>query len=253
MSRVSVVPSPWHDLFDEMLAESNHLDFASPFITRSGVEYIIQHDINVRGVTVLSPPYFVKQASDIDAIEELLDFGANMHSLAGLHAKIYLFDNHAIVTSANLTSGGLFRNKEYGILLSDADILEQIRTDFSRMLNDSASIDLDSVAFIRRLMDRIPPETQEYLTKVEDNVFIKQEVVIDSLVGWNKEVYKIISAFSREVFALEDLYDFKDHFSKLYPANKHIEEKIRQILQHLRDFGLIEFCNEPGTYKRLVQ
>lgn len=55
-----------------------------------------------------------------------------------------------------------------------------------------------------------------------------------------------------ESFTLNDIYNFKNEFSGTYPDNEHVEEKIRQTLQYLRDDGILEFINNNGFYKRLI-
>lgn len=52
-------------------------------------------------------------------------------------------------------------------------------------------------------------------------------------------------------FNLQDIYKYKPDFEKEYPNNNHVEEKLRQVLQQLRDDGHIEFVDDKGNYKRL--
>lgn len=72
-------------------------------------------------------------------------------------------------------------------------------------------------------------------------------------MNWRDEVRTIIKNnwSVGEVFTLNDIYKFKSEFSETYPDNTHIEEKIRQTLQYLRDEGTIEFIDNNGFYKRL--
>jgi hypothetical protein len=47
-----------------------------------------------------------------------------------LHAKVYVADTkRAIITSANLTDGGLYRNLEYGVEVDDPAIVREVRKD----------------------------------------------------------------------------------------------------------------------------
>ena len=51
-----------------------------------------------------------------------------------LHAKLYLFDyTSAFITSANLTHHGLSLNVEYGMLIDDAEMLGDIKTEVDRL------------------------------------------------------------------------------------------------------------------------
>lgn len=69
------------------------------------------------------------------------------------------------------------------------------------------------------------------------------------LTGWNHLVYTLIkSHFKNYVFSLQDLYHFEEHFKEAYPTNLHIKDKLRQILQQLRDKGLLIFLTK-GTYQ----
>ena len=51
------------------------------------------------------------------ALTEFFRYG-KIRSLRGLHAKIYILDDHVIVTSANLTATAFTRRYEMGVLLS---------------------------------------------------------------------------------------------------------------------------------------
>ena len=48
---------------------------------------------------------------------------------------------------------------------------------------------------------------------------------------------------------IEQLYQFRDDLKKIFPQNHHIDDKIRQTLQFLRNDGLIEFLNF-GSYQK---
>lgn len=51
-----------------------------------------------------------------------------------------------------------------------------------------------------------------------------------------------------DTFDLQDVYQYEDHLSDLYPDNDHIQAKIRQQLQVLRDQRLIDFLGN-GEYR----
>ena len=72
-------------------------------------------------------------------------------------------------------------------------------------------------------------------------------------MGWKTEVYFVIGQVCslQEVFSLTDIYKYRDYFATQYPNNDHIEEKIRQTLQYLRNDGIIEFIDDKGNYKRI--
>jgi hypothetical protein len=83
-------------------------------------------------VTDLSPLNICQGATDPDALKLLcgLSHRLSLCHLPRLHAKVYVADtNVAIVTSANLTIGGLRRNREYGVELSSPKIVRRVRHD----------------------------------------------------------------------------------------------------------------------------
>lgn len=68
--------------------------------------------------------------------------------------------------------------------------------------------------------------------------------------GWLFDVLKCIDNLNT-TFSLKDLYKFTDLLRIKHPKNNHIEAKIRQQLQFLRDKGLIEFKGN-GFYKKNI-
>jgi hypothetical protein len=64
---------------------------------------------------------------DKQTIEVMNSHGKIRH-LLGLHAKLYIIDDHALVTSANLTDTAFARRHEVGVFLSPNQSKEVIRT-----------------------------------------------------------------------------------------------------------------------------
>jgi PLD-like domain len=59
---------------------------------------------------------------------EIMNSHGKVKHLLGLHAKVYIIDNHALVTSANLTDTAFARRREVGVFLSSKQSKEVIRT-----------------------------------------------------------------------------------------------------------------------------
>ena len=72
-------------------------------------------------------------------------------------------------------------------------------------------------------------------------------------MSWKSEVYFIVKRIYPigQMFNLDDIYKYKEQLQNLYPNNNHIEDKIRQTLQYLRNDGIIEFTDNNGEYKRI--
>jgi hypothetical protein len=72
-------------------------------------------------------------------------------------------------------------------------------------------------------------------------------------MSWHSELRTIIQRDFEvgEVFSLEDVYEYEDYFSDLYPRNRHVRDKLRQTLQRLRSSEIVEFIDDQGNYRRI--
>ena len=66
--------------------------------------------------------------------------------------------------------------------------------------------------------------------------------------GWLIEVMKCIESIGKPEFELRDVYAFERALGTLYPNNRHVQQKIRQQLQFLRDRGYLDFVSR-GRYR----
>lgn len=80
--------------------------------------------------------------NDTAALRLLLENGARIRGIRGLHAKLYLFgDQRSVVTSANLTEAAMLRNHEFGFVSDDKEVMSGCRDYFGRLW-DRAGNDL---------------------------------------------------------------------------------------------------------------
>ena len=63
-------------------------------------------------------------------------------------------------------------------------------------------------------------------------------------------MFKVIDQFDEDVFTKETSNEYKGKIHKAYPLTKHPDDKIRQILQQLRNLGLVAFLGNR-FYERL--
>jgi type II restriction enzyme len=66
--------------------------------------------------------------------------------------------------------------------------------------------------------------------------------------GWTLDVLNVVRSLNKTEFALSDVYEHADELAKFHPNNAHVREKIRQQLQNLRNFDLVEFFGN-GSYR----
>ena len=91
----------------------------------------------MRVLTLWSWSAFLNGAAEPEALRLLITLGAQVRAVrARLHAKIFIVnDSKALVTSANLTRGGLQDNLECGVYIDGApvaDLLRQFDLDWRR-------------------------------------------------------------------------------------------------------------------------
>ncbi len=111
----------------------------SPYVTSFGVQFLLSHlastvkdSVRLTLLTDLSPLNVAQGATDPGAIRELAESIPRLRitHLPRVHAKVFVQDSQsAIVTSGNLTAGGLESNYEYGILISDRALAGGIEAD----------------------------------------------------------------------------------------------------------------------------
>lgn len=58
--------------------------------------------------------------------------------------------------------------------------------------------------------------------------------------GWTLDVLRIIRSLGKKEFSNSDIYNFTLQLQHLHPNNNHVQAKIRQQLQFLRDKGFLE-------------
>lgn len=163
MSAVQLIKSPWEEQFYKVVETARRdLLVASPFIKYAQATSVVSR-LNSKGVsptikaniiTDLKPDNILTGSLDVEA---LLAFADSLpHSivtyLPNLHAKVYVADGHtAVITSANLTGGGLTKNFEYGAMINAPATVASVRQDLRQYASLGATVSrqmLESLANI---------------------------------------------------------------------------------------------------------
>ena len=258
---IELLKNPTNFILLDLISNcTSEISLCCPFIKKDVISQIIKKkkpDTKLTVITTSNLASFVRQASDIEAIELLLKNGIKVYNHQHLHAKIYSFDNQkAIVTSANLTYNGLNKNYEYGILINDLNVVSDIDDDLNCLIEDelSGSFDYDSVDFIKKQMNFYNDKEFKIVVDTSGDELLesKHKIVNLDLQSWQKDVYDVIESKMNNEFTLREMYEYEDILKQLHPNNNNIRAKIRQILQKLRDKGIIKF-EEPGYYKKLLK
>jgi hypothetical protein len=260
---VSILNGSIYDEFMSLVENTNkEIKLCAPFIKTSIVNDILKYkkqNVKVTAITNVKLMSFYRKVLDIEALSKIINSNGKVYNYPMLHAKVYIFDAaKLIISSANLTEAGLKKNKEYGIISDDMDLINTANADFINMCNDdiTGKLKLGNLDDIQKLLDSVPKETKIELPNYEfDNDEIYSYDIIKSspnLAGWKKDIFDIIVKFPDNHFALRDFEIYLSDLKVLYPQNNYIKDKIRQILQQLRDLGLIKFEGN-GNYMRLFK
>lgn len=150
--QAELLQEDWRETLVALLrCASDDVVISSPFVTRKGIDLLIdnlsdavQNGGRVRVLVNLSPQNVIQGAVEPESLQHLSSAvpGTILHHLPQLHAKVYVADlRQAIVTSGNLTAGGLDRNYEYGVSTSDKAAITVIRNDLEEYAGLGAQID----------------------------------------------------------------------------------------------------------------
>ena len=213
---------------------------------------------------------FAMGSSDLNSLCALAKYGVNIRSLSNLHAKIYVFDDDsALVTSANATYGGMYRNLECGIGISDKQLIQRLAHSLLRGLGarkppckvgrnelEALRIPLDA---IRVSMPKPPQRGDNAINKDEDTSMndvtfsiSSESGLLSGFKGWLRLTLRGVLEMRESEFDIQELYDVCSPMAATeYPNNRYVRQKLSEQLQKLRELGLVEFIKR-GHYRRTL-
>ena len=186
------ITSPWTEYF-EQFARSIQQEalLVAPYIARRPLEQLseilsLKTPPRVNILTNLAVESMLQGSVDAKAIANFCQRNplASVRHLPGLHAKVYIADDHlAIITSGNLTHSSLNRNYEYGVRITDTNTVRQISQDLQGYgsLGSEVSIEeLEQVADISqelraRQYDTLQTAHREVRAQFEERLEVARE------------------------------------------------------------------------------
>lgn len=160
MPAVQLLPSLWATTFAQLAASAHEeLFIASPFLSAMPIRAIMtdiqnrnpSDAIRVHLLTNLAADSLLSGSIDVASLlilAETISY-VTVTYLPGLHAKVYIADTDtAVITSANLTYGGLVGNHEYGVILRDSTLVQHVRSDIARYAALGNQITVDGLRTI---------------------------------------------------------------------------------------------------------
>lgn len=238
------------------------LSVLSPYVSKSAVAQLLgslssHRNVIVRLVTGADPRAVVEGSCDLRALRMIADRGeqGSVFRLHRLHAKVYVADRSAaLVTSANLTAGGLYDNYEYGILIRDPATVAGVIADVVSYLSIATPLSSSALAEMQSLVACTPVPPQPVLQQAADAV---EEILLREHVTGRTEhevfASTIVFVLRREgPLSTEALHpyiqqfhpelcdDTRDRIIDGRSFGKRWKHQVRSAQQHLKDKGVIE-------------
>lgn len=192
--------SPWEEQFFTLARSvEKQATLAAPFISRGPLERFIAElpspgAVQVEILTDLAPASLVSGFVDCEALSKIGESvaSATIHHIPGLHAKVYVADDHtAIVTSANCTYSGIRWNRELGVLVSESVTVKEIAADLDDYAGLGNSVPADLLKEIatraqeerERLPDLATGVTREGEAELRRLISNVRSPLVDSVLG----------------------------------------------------------------------
>lgn len=264
---MEILKNPWIKAFLKLCKDTNHtIRITSPYVTFNICNQMITQkkpEVQLKLISSFTMPTIYSGFLDLKAITSILKNGGIVKDHNMLHSKMYLFDEKcAVVTSGNLTYGGMKNNYEYGVMIKNAEMVQKIVKDFECLFTSKNCINKNQMDINN--LECLLKHYKLYSNKIEleknfdensehdfyEYLKLPSHLISSSLNGWKLEVFKLIDDISSLNFSLNDLYNSEPILSSLFPNNHNIRDKIRQQLQYLRNLGWIEFLGN-GHYRKL--
>ena len=263
-----IVTSPTDSWFKKQLNTcASSVTVASPYVSDYLSKAIskIGAEISVTLLTRTLLTDFASGSSDLEAVLKLAQRSGGILSLSSLHAKVYVIDEQiALVTSANATFSGMYRNRECGIETTEREtvgnLIQLIQTGFGSSPKPQhwSTSELEALRGpVEALRSALPTATlrQAPSLGMPARVNLRQSQftrLIDGMPGWMQLTLEGIMRIHSNSFTMEQVYQTcLPVIQERYPENKFPRQKLRQQLQRLRDLGVILFLGK-GQYERLT-
>lgn len=239
------------------------LTIASPYVTG---ETLIRAARSLQGVPVklitsTNLDNFARGASSYRVVCDLAESGVEVSQVAGLHAKVYIVDSTALVTSANATYNGMRRNFECGVELVDSETVNRLAEIAEKGFG--GDVEELTVAALRSLEPQVNALKDFYKRAPMPRQIPPDDatptmppgsaaVLLETFSGWQRLVLEAVIAIPKTDITRQEVLELcLPVAATQYPNNNNPAEKVSQMLQELRDLGLLEFA-ERGRYTKLI-
>lgn len=207
-------------LADSIASAESEIFISSPYITSPGAKFVtdkLPKRVRTHGgisfLTNLSPQNVAQGATDPNALRMLGQAVAHfkLWHLPNLHAKVYVVDDKcALVTSGNLTAGGLKRNYEYGVRITDAATVKAVLSDVTSYAHLGANISDEQLVTYIEIGSQVRASFREAEAKVRRSAHREFTALVQTAKDKLIEA-KISEGPIHTVFAKTILYLLRKH------------------------------------------
>jgi hypothetical protein len=279
MSSFCLLNRDWKDYLGVLIRGSDQeLVIAVPYISIDGVDFVTSNMpqcMKASGrpvhLTDLSPMPICQGSTDPSAIQSLVETlpVVEMFHLPKLHAKVYVSGTkQAIITSGNLTKGGLSINYEYGIGIDEPVAVADFRNEVLDYSSLGVPISRQNLLEYCKIATRVRDSFRDQMSKVAKGA---REEFRKSIEEAEDELIRIrlIKGPLPTVFSAAILYFLKrngpletgqthDFIEDAYPDlcdntvdrvidgehhGKKWKHAVRTAQQHLKARALVEYVN----------
>jgi len=161
---------PWKNiLLHEIKNAEESIYIITPILKKVVIKWITdilldsppENPFTIRIMTRLNEEALIDGVSDLEALEMLSNlqlgpqFKLEFRGVENLHANVYIFDQKkAFISSAGLSQNALSSNLEYGFVITDSSLVDQITTDFDNYWSKADELKLpDFRYFIAQIQE----------------------------------------------------------------------------------------------------
>lgn len=208
---------------------------------------------------------FASRASDLESVISVANRAGSVLSLSSLHAKVYVLDVRALITSANATTSGMFRNRECGYEVKGRKQAAELRGYIAHGFGSTQRPQVWTVKElnelqepVERLRAALPKTTRLQNAAIEAPPrmqLAKRDYsrLLEGFAGWLRLTLDGISRIGSATFTMDEVLASCAPLAAVeFPENKHVREKLRQQMPRLRDLGLVSFLG-GGRYELLAR
>src|SRR5207247_9559612 len=167
--------------------------------------------------------------------------------------KVYVADKkRALITSANATFSGMYRNRECGVEIKDRRAINTLRGLVRSGFGSSPRPQVwtaDDLNELRKPIETLRAALSRVTTLREAAIEAPARVrlqrrqlarLVESFSCWLQLTMEGISQIPSDTFTMSEVFAACAPLAaSRFPENRHVREKLRQQMQRLRDLGLV--------------